>query len=95
MPVNFLPKTRLGKWSVGLIIAFFLFSSFRELIESLGQSALIQITIILTVVCGVATFFTGIIGIIKSKERSILVFLTTLMGFFLLCFSLIAILFPS
>jgi hypothetical protein len=39
-------------------------------------------------VCGVAAFVTGLIGIIKSKERSILVYLAILIGLEILVFGL-------
>jgi len=42
----------------------------------------------------ILAFFTGIIGIIKSEERSILVFLTTIFGFLVLLFVLGEILVP-
>jgi hypothetical protein len=44
--------------------------------------------LLLAAISGAAAFFTGIIAIIKSKERSIPVFLTTLMGLFILIFCL-------
>jgi len=35
---------------------------------------------------GIAAFFTGIIGSTKSKERAVAVFITTIIGFFVLTF---------
>ena len=32
---------------------------------------------------GMAAFFTGVISIIKSKDRSVIVFITTIVGFFI------------
>jgi len=43
---------------------------------------------------GMSALVIGIIGIIKSRERSILVFMATAMGLFVLIFSLGEILFP-
>lgn len=45
-------------------------------------------------ISGIATFFTGVIGIIRKKDRSILVFLSTAIGFFVLLWCLAEILFP-
>jgi len=54
----------------------------------------LTIPILLTGISGVSAFITGIIGIIMSKERSVLVFLTTTIGFFVLVFWLREFLFP-
>ena len=40
-------------------------------------------TVILVGLSGLSAFFTGIIGITKSKDRSVIVFITTIMGFFI------------
>jgi len=45
-------------------------------------------------VSGVSALATGIIGIVKNRERSGLVFLATAIGLFVLIFSLGEILFP-
>ncbi len=90
----FIPRTVLGKWSVGLIILFFLMFALMRLLVVLGQEGgqdffsnlLLAIPGILMAVSGIAAFFTGIISIIKSKERSIPVFLATIIGFFVLFF---------
>ena len=102
-----MPKTRLGKWSVRLIVVFFLLFILVQIIAAVGRSQgvfdsdsfnayqiLIPITIIPAGICGIAAFFTGIISIIKSKERSVLVFLTTVIGFLVLIFVLGEILVP-
>jgi hypothetical protein len=44
-------------------------------------------------ICGIAAFFTGTIGI-KRKDTSILLFLSTAMGFFVLLWCLAEIAFP-
>jgi len=46
----------------------------------------LTIPIMLAGISGVSAFVTGFISIIKSKERSILVFLTTTIGFLVLVF---------
>ncbi len=102
-----MPKTKLGRWSVWLIIVFFVLFILMQIIAAVGRSQgafdsdsfnayqiLIPITIIPAGICGLAAFFTGIISIIKSKERSVFVFLATAIGFFVLIFLLGEILFP-
>lgn len=102
MKINFIPKTCLGKWSVGLICSFFLIFGLFLIFIALGQQGggtffgnlKLAIPFLLSGIMGVASFFTGIIGIIKNKERSILVFLSTAIGFLVLVFMLGEILIP-
>ena len=77
-----------------LIVAFIaLFTLFQLLVAS-GQrggdtffsNPLLAVPILIAGICGISAFFTGIIGIIKNKERSALVFISTIIGFFILLF---------
>ncbi|MBI2848533.1 MAG: hypothetical protein HYX88_00170 [Chloroflexi bacterium] len=97
-----MPRTRLGKWSVGLIVIFFLlFATFQLLVAS-GQGGgatffnnlVLTVPIVFAGIAGVLAFLTGIVGIIKSRERSVLVFLAAAMGLFILVFWLGEILSP-
>lgn len=91
-----MPKTRLGKWSVALIVVvFLLFAAFQLLIAS-GQrgganfldNLVLTIPILVAGICGVLAFFTGVGGIMFRRERSVLVFLAAAMGLFVLVFAL-------
>jgi amino acid permease len=102
MKLSFMPKTYLGKWSIRLIIAFFLlFGIFWAFITS-GQrggdtffsNLFLTVPFLLAALSGIFAFFTGIISIAKKGERSIFVFLVTLLGFFILLFVSAEILFP-
>jgi len=98
----FIPKTRLGKWSLGLCAALIIFFLVTRIIVALGQAGgetffsnlSISIPMFLAALSGIAAFFTGIIGIIKSKERAALVFITAIIGFFVLAFVLAEFLSP-
>jgi len=102
MTINFAPKTRLGRFSVGLISAFFLFFILFQLLIASGQrggetffdNLWLSIPISLAGICGISAFFTGIIGILKKRERAISIFLSTVIGFFVLWFVLGEILVP-
>jgi hypothetical protein len=102
MRVYFVPKTLLGKWSLGLIIAFFLSLATAMLLVASGQQGgetffsnlAITIPMFLAGACGISAFITGLIGIIRSRERSILVFLAAAIGFFVLFFVLGELLSP-
>src|SRR4030042_1153445 len=92
MRISILPKSSLGRWSVGLATAFILLSILFAVLTRLGGEpgpfALIFIANIVIGISFIAAFIAGLISIIKRKERSILVFLAVLVGFGALLFFL-------
>ena len=99
MKLHLIPKTHLGQWSIWLITVFIvLFIIFQILVAS-GQrggatffsNLALSIPMSIAGIAGILAFFTGII---KSKERSIIVFSSTIIGFFILVFVSAEILFP-
>ncbi len=90
------PKTRLGKWSIWLIIVFIVLFILFQLLVASGQSGgdtffsnlLLSVPMLIAGISGISAFFTGIVSIIKGKERSVLVFISTTVGFFILFFVL-------
>jgi len=85
--VKFKPKSRLSKWSIGLIILspllFYLsLILFKEPLATAG------------IIYGSA-FICGIIGIVLKRDYSIWVYLSTLIGLFILLFVLQQVLFPG
>ena len=102
MKFHFIPKTLLGKWSIGLAVAsivlfillqFFVASGLRDSYTFIS-GLLLTIPVPLAGISGISAFFTGIIGIIKSRDRSVLVFLSTMIGLFVILFLLGEVLFP-
>jgi len=99
MKPHFIPKTHLGQWSIWLITVFIV--SFIVVIAS-GQrggatffsNLALSIPMIIAGISALLAFFTGIIGIIKSKERSVLACSSTIVGFFILLWVSAEILFP-
>ncbi len=97
-----MPKTRLGLWSVESIIIFFFSLAVLLLFIAFGQrggttffsNLALAIPGLLAGISGVFAFITGTIGIIKSKERSILTFIAVAVGFLVLIFCLGELLFP-
>ena len=104
-----MPKTQLGKWSLGLIAAMpvllFVGMSFTDLLyESVpaGNSILEDIagrpalasTMLAGNISGISAFITGLIAIIRQKERAPLVFVATIIGALLILFLIGEILFP-
>ena len=85
--ISILPKTSLGWWSVGLVVAWILFFVLSQVILGPGPNYNMALAYTLTIVVagiGVAAFVTGLISIIKSKERSILVVLIVVGGLVLI-----------
>ena len=99
MKLHFIPKTHLGQWSIWLITVFIVL--FIIIVAS-GQrggatffsNLALSIPMVIAGITGLLAFFTGIIGIIKSKERSVLVFSSIIIGLFILVFVSAEILFP-
>ncbi len=89
MIVNYLPKTALGKWSIGLIvglIVFVLLAVLTDKVFSNLSNTIPNTLMLLAGISGASAFFTGIIGIIKSKDRSVIVVIATIIGLLFLLF---------
>lgn len=92
MKISFAPKTHLGKWSVGLIISFFVLLGLFFLFVDLGErggatffsNLKLTIPMLLAAISAISSFFVGLIGIVKNKERSVSVFLAIFVGLFVL-----------
>jgi len=104
-----MPKTNSGKWSVGLIlIMFVLFFIGTSLTDTLYESVpaggtiladiisrpALAISMLLGMAAGFSALVTGLVSITKQKERSLLVFASTLIGAGLTLFLIAEILFP-
>ena len=104
-----MPKTQSGKWSLGLIVAmpvlFFIGMSFTNLLyesvpagnsilEDIARRPALAITMLAGNVSGISAFITGLIAIIRQKERAPLVFVATIIGALLILFLVGEVLFP-
>jgi len=105
-----LPKTYFGKWSVGLVAAFILIAVVHGLVTPprpspsapvlppsmavVAVGILRMVALIIGLASAIAGFVTGLISIIKSRERSILVFLAVIVGLLVLMFCLGEVIFP-
>ena len=91
--ISILPKTYLGWLSVGLIVASLVLFVLSDVIVGPGPDYNMPLAYTLTIVIAgisVAVFAVGLIGIIKSKERSLLVFVAIVIGLWSGISSLIA-----
>jgi len=86
-----LPKSRLGKWSVGLN-AVFMTIIITSLILVLVLNVLSfddhwwDVTVPIAFLLSMAAFFLGIRAVSKDKERSILVYLSIVIGILVILF---------
>ena len=104
-----MPKTKLGKWSFGLILTmpllFFIGTSFTNslyasvpaggtILADIASRPALALTMLLGFASGISAFFTGLIAIIKQKERAILVYIATIVGAALIIFIISEIVAP-
>lgn len=93
--------TNLGKWSLGLIVSFFVFLGLFFFIVSLGErggetffsNLKLTIPMLIAAFSAIGSFFVGVVSFFK-KERSILVILSSLIGLFVLWWCVAEMAFP-
>ncbi|MFH1112103.1 MAG: hypothetical protein V1712_03505 [Patescibacteria group bacterium] len=98
MKTKFLPKTRLGKWSMWFgagFIAYMVFVS--PIMMALNQQTAdwqvwarpITIAIgLLVMASGLGAFITGFVSFFKYKERAVLIYITIFIGLLAVIFLL-------
>ena len=106
---SLIPTTKFGKWSVGFIIAtpilFIIGTSFtNSLYQSVpsgdtifadikGRPAL-ALSMLAGMATGILAFLTGLLAMIRQRERAILVYLSILIGALVIIFLIGEVLFP-
>ena len=103
MRISVLPKTSLGRWSLGLAAAmpvlFFIGMSFTTLLyksvpaggtilKDIAVRPALALTMLAGMASGISAFIIGLIAIIRQKERALLVYGATLIGALLVIFLL-------
>jgi hypothetical protein len=104
-----LPKSALGKWSVGLIVAmpllFFIGSSFTNslyksvpsgdtILADLVARPALALTMLAGMAAGISAFITGLLALIRQKDYALLVFVSSTIGGLLVVFLAGEFLFP-
>lgn len=90
----FLPKTELGEWPVGLILIFFILLEIFRLLDDAGErdgetffsNLKLSLLVILAGIAVAASLSTGLISILKYRERSLPVLLATLISLLVVIF---------
>lgn len=96
------PKSALGKWSVGFILAFIISLAVLMIMAASGQTGgdtltsnlKLAIPGLLAGFCALSSLVTGAIAIVRSKERSTIVLVATIIGLLVFIFLLGEFLFP-
>jgi len=94
------PETKLGNWSVALNIFFLIVIIISvTLVNVFGilsyDNHWWDVTVPVAFLIEMTAFFTGIISVIKNKERSVLVYLSVVTGLLTILFILLHSLFIS
>ncbi len=108
-PWKIMAKTSLGYWSVGLIIAMpllfilgFQFAKYSypsipaggTIIEDIFARPALALSMVSGMAAGISAFITGLIAIIRHKERALLVYVSSALGAFFVIYLGIEFLFP-
>jgi bacteriorhodopsin len=90
MNIKLLPTTKLGKWSIWsclalfILLAIFMFGAIigpkDQNYEAFIDAWWLAIPLLLAGACGTMALVTGLISIIRSKERALLVFASSFIG---------------
>jgi len=100
MRIDFIPKTRLGRWSVRLNAFFLIIIAISIiLVNVLGilsyDDHWWDVTVPLVFFASIVAFILGIIAIRKNKERSVLVYASVIIGLLAILFIFLHSLFIS
>jgi len=100
--MNNMPKTKYGKWSIGLCGLFFLFLVIFFLLVQSGQrggdkffsNMWLTTPFLLAGASAIAGMVMGIMAIFKQKEKSWLVYISSFIGFFVTLYLAAEFIFP-
>ena len=100
-PLKITPKTTLGKWTVGLIVAmpilFFIGSLFTSslyksvpsgetIFADIATRPALALTMLVGMIAGISAFITGLFAAIRQKEKALLVYISIAIGALLIIF---------
>ncbi|MDK2849637.1 MAG: hypothetical protein PWR32_304 [Candidatus Woesearchaeota archaeon] len=106
MKPTFKPKTKLGKLSIALIVLIpalffigmhsvvFYGPSGKTILQDIILRPAVSLPMLTGFLFGILAFLFGIIALIKKKDLSVLVFISTFIGFLFILFLLGEVLFP-
>ncbi len=104
-----MPRTPLGKWSLGLIVVmpilFFIGASFTNslyksvpagntILEDIAGRPALALTMLAGEISGILAFVTGLLAVTRQKERATSVYVAIILGALLMAFLLGEIVIP-
>lgn len=101
--IYFLPQTKFGRLALVFLLSFLLFIilfySILAIFDVRGGDTFfsnpeLAIPILLAWVSGLLAFIASLIAIIKEKTKSIIVFVSLIVGFMVTAFGLLEVIFP-
>ena len=100
--IAYYPRTLSGKWSVGLVAAFFIFMVVFFLVAASGQKGgaaffsnlALAFPITLAAASGLAGLVTGLLGVIREQERALTVYFAIMVGIVVVLWGISEIAFP-
>ena len=108
-PWRITPKTTLGRWSVGLIVAmpilFVIGSSFTNslyetvpaggtILADIAARPALALAMLAGMVAGILAFILGLLAIVRQRENALLVYVSTVIGALLVLFLAGEVVFP-
>ncbi|XOU94230.1 MAG: hypothetical protein ACNFW9_05290 [Candidatus Kerfeldbacteria bacterium] len=95
-------KTKLGKWSVGLMGSFILWMMILIILIITGQKGgdtffsnpLLSISAVIAALSGFISLIVGLVAIIKHKEKAALVYISTFLSLLITIYIFAEIIFP-
>ena len=105
-----LPNSKAGKWSLGLIILMpillFIGTSLiapiynsvpagSNLLADLVSRPFLTLFMLAGMAAGISSFITGLVTILKKKEKALLVYISTIIGGLVTFFLISLMLFPE
>ena len=96
MKIKIFPSSKYGKWAIYFILAFAIFLAVFFLLVESGErggatffsNLKLTIPFLLAAISGIAAFFNGLFAVFKEKDHSILVYISIIIGLFVLLFLL-------
>jgi len=85
--MRLLPRTRAGKWALGLSVAFIVLITVKII-------AFLPLPTFVVAALGLVGFIMGIVAILKNKDRAILTFMAILVGLVIMLWTVLEFIFP-
>ncbi len=102
MKIKVIPRSKYGQWAVYAVLIFFFFGSFFYLLVEMGErggetffsNLKLTIPFLAAAIAGITALFTGLVSIFKSRDHCVLVYISIIIGLFVLMFVLGEFIYP-